>query len=121
MRNPHLKTWAYGRYKKALRNGTIARPDRCSRCGKRKRCIQGHHSNYAWPLRVVWLCPACHGDEHSKLKQIVHRRRMWHFLRYGMPPIKPLPLELMNKAEMRIYGASFSRAHQRREMQRIPR
>ena len=49
----------------AVASGKVVRPPVCSRCGV--PCVpHGHHSNYAEPLLVVWLCPPCHGKEHDR-------------------------------------------------------
>lgn len=47
----------------ALRNGTLARPGRCSQC--QKTCKpQAHHDDYSKPLEVRWLCIDCHSTHH---------------------------------------------------------
>lgn len=48
--------------------GTIIRPDRCSKCGKKKKRIEAHHPDYSKPLAVVWLCTRCHGEAHVNNK-----------------------------------------------------
>ena len=55
----------------AVRDGRIFKPSICSHCGQEKR-IQGHHWSYDrehW-LDVVWLCAACHGEEHRRLNDL---------------------------------------------------
>jgi hypothetical protein len=48
----------------AVKNGTIQRPENCSRC--QKECKpEGHHPDYSKPLDVVWLCKSCHVEEHK--------------------------------------------------------
>lgn len=49
----------------AIKRNRVARPEKCSVCGK-SGLIEGHHQNYSMPLDVVWLCPKCHGAEHQK-------------------------------------------------------
>ena len=48
--------------------GNVAKPDRCSKCRKKKK-LQGHHEDYSKPLKVKWLCIGCHADEHRKIKK----------------------------------------------------
>ena len=47
----------------AVQAGKIVRPDCCSACDRPGE-VQGHHTDYAKPLEVVWLCPACHSKAH---------------------------------------------------------
>lgn len=39
--------------------GIIPRGDRCKRCGE-AGSLEKHHTDYARPLSIVWLCPLCH-------------------------------------------------------------
>lgn len=50
----------------AIKIGKIKKPKTCSKC-KRETKISGHHTNYLYPLRVVWVCSSCHKKIHSKL------------------------------------------------------
>lgn len=43
----------------AVREGHIAKPDRCQDCGVTEK-IEAHHEDYSKPLEVAWLCPRCH-------------------------------------------------------------
>jgi hypothetical protein len=43
----------------AVRRGKIYKPERCSVCGRLCK-VSGHHSDYAKPLNVEWLCHECH-------------------------------------------------------------
>jgi hypothetical protein len=59
----YSRYFAYMAVAKALRDGTIERPGRCSRCNK--RCSpDGHHEDYSKPLDLVWLCKPCHRRHH---------------------------------------------------------
>jgi len=50
----------------AIRDGKIIRPPTCSACGQSNGVIQGHHSDYAKPCHVQWLCRSCHDNLHTK-------------------------------------------------------
>jgi len=45
---------------RAVRDGRLARPSRCSRCGEKGRRIEAHHPDYTKPLEVIWVCSLCH-------------------------------------------------------------
>jgi len=50
---------------RAIREGRLRRPDRCSECGQAKKRIVAHHENYFMPLDVTWLCCRCHFEIHQ--------------------------------------------------------
>lgn len=50
---------AYWEVQKALRSGSIVRPDTCSAC-ERHAFIEAAHCDYARPLEISWLCRRCH-------------------------------------------------------------
>jgi hypothetical protein len=54
--------WAAAR---ALRKGVLIRPENCEHCGASGRLLK-HHPDYSQPLKVTWLCSACHGIQHRK-------------------------------------------------------
>ncbi len=54
--------WTLGGKK---RTGAVVAPDACEAC-ERPGPVQAHHHDYAKPLDVVWLCVACHADEHAR-------------------------------------------------------
>lgn len=64
-KNRHLKKEAYRIYNSALKNGSLFRPNVCSRCGSKTSNIDGHHLDYRFPLDVIWLCDSCHAATHS--------------------------------------------------------
>lgn len=59
---------AYGKVKRAIRDGLLTRPEICEVCGKeppvdrdgRRRIYAHHHRSYDLPLDVQWLCARCH-------------------------------------------------------------
>lgn len=53
------KAHAHDELKKAMERGEIIRPLHCQRCGT-KADVQAHHTNYAAPLSVVFVCRPCH-------------------------------------------------------------
>lgn len=54
---------------RAIKKGTLIRPDHCSRC--MVQCeAQGHHDDHSKPLEVMWLCPICHAQRHVELAKI---------------------------------------------------
>ncbi len=48
--------------------GRIVKPKCCSRCGAvpPRHRLHGHHEDYEYPLRVEWLCAACHSECHGR-------------------------------------------------------
>lgn len=64
--------------KAALKAGTLRRPSRCSKCGKREGAphrIHAHHEDYSKPLDVVWLCHGCHVTRHRELREARRQQR----------------------------------------------
>lgn len=62
--NPEKKA-AWNAVYKALRNGTLTRPDRCEHCAT--ECApQASHTDYSRRLDVEWLCPSCHAIKDKK-------------------------------------------------------
>jgi hypothetical protein len=52
----------------------IPRPDTCQRCGEPHGRIHRHHEDYSQPLKVEFLCPACHALAHKALRRPPPRR-----------------------------------------------
>ena len=48
----------------AVRDGKIIKPSRCHMCKQESKYIHAHHDDYSFPLKVRWLCPACHSKVH---------------------------------------------------------
>lgn len=56
---------------KAVKNGILIKPERCSQCGKKvieARQLHAHHADYRKPLNVEWLCRTCHAKRHALLR-----------------------------------------------------
>lgn len=49
----------------AVKSGRVVKAAACESCAQVGK-LHGHHDDYAQPLAVRWLCPACHGKEHRK-------------------------------------------------------
>lgn len=47
----------------AVKKGKIIKPKECSSCGI-SASIEAHHPDYAFPLKVIWLCRNCHSFIH---------------------------------------------------------
>lgn len=61
-------------YSRALREGALIRPDRCSDC-ETGGVIHGHHPDYTRPLHVEWLCVRCHRSRHTTQELRAYRRK----------------------------------------------
>ncbi len=60
---------AHNAVARAVRKGTLVRPDHCSRC--LIPCHpQAHHDDHSKPLDVMWLCPICHAQRHKELGKL---------------------------------------------------
>ncbi len=64
-RRPLYKWNCYNKLRYAVRVGKIEKPLLCENCNEEKR-LEAHHSDYAKPLLVVWLCCKCHTGLHRK-------------------------------------------------------
>ena len=51
----------------AVLGGLLRRPERCEGCGRAARVV-AHHTDYARPLEVEWLCRWCHARRHVDLR-----------------------------------------------------
>lgn len=74
--NNVLKYWAKNKEKLsawqkvsyALKTGRLFKPKNCEQCLEIKP-LDGHHADYDKPLRVNWLCRACHYQQRVTLSQ----------------------------------------------------
>lgn len=60
--------------RRAIMDGSMVRPDDCSRCGVTCR-PHAHHDDHAKKFDVIWLCPACHAARHVELGRIGGKAR----------------------------------------------
>lgn len=67
---------AHNAVTRAVKNGSLIRPDHCQRCPATER-IQAHHDSYERPLDVMWLCPVCHAQRHKELGRLRTLDRMY--------------------------------------------
>jgi hypothetical protein len=59
--------------RKAIDDGVLIKPDRCSAC-QSGGWIEGHHPDYSKPLDVLWLCRRCHKQFHKTNSEEATRR-----------------------------------------------
>jgi hypothetical protein len=50
----------------AIRNGMLIKKP-CEKC--KSKSVHAHHDDYSKPLKVKWLCPACHKEYHVEEKK----------------------------------------------------
>lgn len=61
----------------AIQNGVVERKTHCEGCGATgtmkdgRTVIQAHHDDYTKPLKVKWLCQACHHEWHKKHRAVM--------------------------------------------------
>lgn len=60
------KSKAHRAVAEAVKAGTLT-PGSCSFCGTAQSVV-GHHSNYAHPLAVEWICKSHHALLHASLR-----------------------------------------------------
>lgn len=49
----------------AIKQGVLKKPKKCQDCGRVKK-LDGHHSDYKFPLKVKFWCRPCHIGFHRK-------------------------------------------------------
>lgn len=49
--------------RRAVKEGKIIKPEKCSLCDRDDRPISGHHPDYSKPLEVIFTCYPCHHGE----------------------------------------------------------
>jgi hypothetical protein len=69
--NPEKRA-AQAKVLRAVKNGTLVKPDRCTKCRRATR-LEGHHEDYTQPLVVIWLCSSCHRRHHEE--GLAHEQR----------------------------------------------
>lgn len=52
---------------RAIKEGILKKPKRCSNCKLKAKKINAHHPDYSKPFEVVWLCQGCHSELHARL------------------------------------------------------
>lgn len=50
----------------ALKTGKLVKPKSCEDCKNDDSNLEAHHTDYAKPLDVVWLCSRCHKEADKK-------------------------------------------------------
>lgn len=73
---PSERTKQQARYmlQAAIAEGIVIKPAACERClgNTPSYALHGHHSDYAKPYDVEWLCIKCHSAEHAGRKSEKH-------------------------------------------------
>lgn len=62
-KNNPIKRKAQKAVSYAIQKGRLFRPENCSVCHNHSN-IDAHHSDYAKPLDVIWMCGRCHKAWH---------------------------------------------------------
>lgn len=76
----------------AIRCGTVKRQYKCEECGRKAQPhekylgIEAHHTDYAQPLMVQWLCHWCHRRADIALRNTYRRKWAASFLRILLWP-----------------------------------
>ncbi len=52
--------------RKMVMKGIITKNLKCDHCGGEAK--HKHHEDYNDPMKIVWLCPKCHGAEHRNIR-----------------------------------------------------
>lgn len=60
---------AWTAVERAVKKGTLIRPDHCSECPN-TYAIEAHHDDYTKLLEIRWLCCICHRNYHTKEKEL---------------------------------------------------
>ncbi|MFA5379229.1 MAG: hypothetical protein WC455_25965 [Dehalococcoidia bacterium] len=66
---------AWSKARQAEKDGVLIVPEQCPKCGKPAK-LEGHHPDYAKPLKVVFLCRKCHSALHAKLRAKARRVKL---------------------------------------------
>lgn len=72
----HHKHMAHKAVAKAIKRGTLVKPDACEKCGDTTSQIDGAHTDYSQRLKVLWLCTSCHRIFDGRMmssKKVVYR------------------------------------------------
>lgn len=70
---------AHSVVERAIKNGRLTNPGKCSTCGYSgkfddgRTAIQAHHNDYNKPLEVRWLCQKCHHEWHRTNKPVARK------------------------------------------------
>jgi len=54
------------RVSNAIRDGRMAKVNKCECCGKSDCRVVAHHDDYEQPFEVSWLCTVCHCAWHKE-------------------------------------------------------
>jgi hypothetical protein len=96
-----LQKKATSEYRKAIRKGVLKRGTMCVKCGATDKVIHGHHPDYNFPLKVIWLCNTCHRAEHVIISDhercnIYHNQKLIQLKPFSPMRIKTVGIELLD-------------------------
>jgi hypothetical protein len=65
------KIKAHSAVQRAVRAGTLVKPNECERCTRSfdPHLLHGHHEDYSKRLEVEWLCAYCHNQLHEEARK----------------------------------------------------
>lgn len=59
------KKYARRQIRNQIKNGSLVKPQKCQDCGVNNVLFDAHHPDYSKPLKIIWLCRACHTKCHQ--------------------------------------------------------
>lgn len=70
----------------AVREGRLAKPTRCPRCGQdvQRHRMHAHHHDHAKPLDIQWLCSTCHAEVDPTYSRQLRARRGSDYTEVGV-------------------------------------
>ena len=106
-----VKNNARRRLSRYVKKGLITKPEYCELCHTFSKYLEGHHDDYNKPLKVLWLCPACHKKIHSNgvenIIQPIDNKKYSRMLEKDFPKTKKIqPLDKI-KMMLQLQGLNL--------------